>query len=135
MSNKPLSYNDPIGEVFKFSPDDDFAYVAFSILYTDGSIYEVKENLLHNWDEALSKGVQLVVVYISDIDADGNYLRQFIQGYDYYSFDGKYFYGGNDSRGLLGTIIYGEWTTDEEFESIRQNALNRHVTSIEREGL
>ena len=132
----PLSYEDPIQEpIFKFIPDKGFYPIAFRIFYTDGFIYEFKGNLKElkdAWDQALNTGVQLIVVYIDDIDATGNYLRQFIQGYDYYSFDGEYFYGSNDSRGTPGTILYGEWTTDEEFEQIRQDALDTHETPSEK---
>ena len=98
--------------------------IGFKIFYGDNTVYSAKgvsEELKTAWDEAPNQDVQIVVLYENTIDAQGRHTRVLYSGVDYYIFDGGTFTFTNDIHN--GTVLYGKWGDDEDFQAIRDIAL------------
>ena len=120
------SYNDPIESLVSIhNPPQGVYAIGFKLYYTDGSVFCGKgENLLQQWKIAPNTQIQVLVIFESTFCAMGYHTRHTIQTHDYYSYDGNTFYGCNDTRAIQGHVLFGEWTTDENFEEIRVHAFN-----------
>ncbi len=119
------SFNDPIeSPINRHNPPEGVYATGFKLHYTDGTVYAGTGDLLNAWDQATTTGLQVLVIYESSVDGMGRPTRHMVHGVDYYGYDGDTFYGCNDTRGVKGKVLYGEWTTDEEFEKIRIKAFN-----------
>ena len=123
----PLSYEDPIDTIINIhNPPEGVYPIGFKLYYTDETVYTGIDNLVEAWEAAPNTGIQVLVIYESYTSATGYHTRHMMHGLDYYSYDGDTFYASNDSRATPGTILYGEWTTDEQFEELRQRAFNNY---------
>ena len=100
--------------------------IGFGIFYGDGrSFFGVT---LEEWKQAPKENVQLILLYYSGLDSDGNNYRHSICSWDYYAFDGKTFTAGNDTRKLCSDhILYGRWMKTEDWIKVVEHALETYT--------
>ena len=99
--------------------------VGFGIFYGDGSNFF--GDSLRDWETAPKENVQLILLYLEDLDEQGNNYRHSICSWDYYAFDGKTFTAGNDTRKLCSDyILYGKWLETSKWVEIVEQAMETY---------
>lgn len=90
------------------------------IYYGDGSTFDSNDG---TWEEAPSENVQIVSLYEATSDAQGRPTRYVFSGSDYYFKDGDMFGDSfNDRTKVKGSVKYGLYLSDEDFDLIRISA-------------
>jgi len=94
----------------------------WKIYYSDGSTFSSNNG---TWEEAPDQDVQVVILYYPRKDRLGRPTRSLMSGADYYFRTSHGFSKSFDDFSLvIGVVKFGKWTTDENFESILEKAIN-----------
>ena len=98
--------------------------IGFRIYYGDLSIFSFGGDMAdfrEAWGSAPQNDVQFIIIFENTQDALERPTRVTFAGRDYYFFDGETFGATDDLTRAIGTVLYGEWVSDEIHEQI--NAL------------
>ncbi len=110
-----LSYN-PLPHL---QPDKGYPIVdvaGWKIYYTDGTIVSSKDV---DWHNAPKHEVQIVMLYLNKLDSSGRHCRHRMCGFDFYFKDEEGFgYSFDDSSFVRGEVVYGKWTTYENYNKL-----------------
>jgi len=104
--------------------------IALRVYYGEsgGSVFSVVgglDKLLSAWQIAPNYKVAFVCLYFDEVDANNWTRIKKLKGKDLYSFDGKKFYCGNDSRKMKGRLLFGQWFDKDEMRKL--NLAARYV--------
>jgi len=107
---------------------NDYKVIGWKVWYGDGFVFTSKDDI---WEKAPDQNVQVVMIYFDWKDSQGKLRKQMFCGSDYYFCDGDWTVPSNwadsftDFSVVRGVCKYGKWMkTEEEYEVIRQKALN-----------
>lgn len=101
--------------------------IGFGIFYSDWSTFFGKTE--EDWKRAPKENVELILLYLDELDEIGNPLQESICGWDYYGFDGSTFMAADDTRALSSEdIVYGRWMNTEEWVKLVHWALTEFRT-------
>lgn len=96
--------------------------IGFGIFYKDWSTFFGRTE--EDWKKAPKENVELILLYLEELDEIGNPLQESVCGWDYYGFDGNTFTAADDTRALSSEeIVYGRWMDTEEWVKLVHWAL------------
>jgi len=106
--------------------------LGFRIYYgkSGGAVYSAVgtlDELLVAWQTAPNHKVGMVVLYLEEKCDNGWNTIHRIGWKDLYSFDGRKFYCGNDSRKMFGRLLFGQWFRKDQIRemTIRASKVRR----------
>jgi len=100
---------------------DELDVIAWKIWYGDGSGVSSKDVA---WEEAPDQDVQIVMLYYRRLDGMGRHCRRVMSGADYYWKDGEEFDETNDWGEVRGSVKYGKWTDEANYNRLREITLH-----------